>query len=108
MYQEIPFIQQSFLFTLYLLSKYGSKSRPQEFYEDAFVQAFPNLLNEIEKVPYQSPEESIRDAYFNKTLKDFAEFFRLAKLQPISEVNYRVLYEIKKSTFLDQYISFTL
>ena len=107
-YQEIPFIQQSFLFTLYLLNKYGSKSIPQTFYEDAFVQAFPDLLNEIETVPYQSREESIRDAYFNNTLKDFAEFFGLATLQPISEVNYRVFYEIKKSPFLEQYISFTL
>ena len=106
-YQEIPFIQQSFLFTLYLLSKNGNKSRPQAFYEDAFVQAFPDLVNEVETVPYQSPEESIRDAYFNNTLKDFAEFFGLATLQPKSKINYRVFYEIKKSPFLDQYISFT-
>lgn len=107
-YQEIPFVQQAFLFTLYLLSKYGSKSRPQTFYEDIFLQAFPAVFNEIEEVPYQSTEETARSAYFYRTLQDFAESFGLAELQTTSEDYLNRQYEVKKLPLLHQLISFTL
>jgi hypothetical protein len=107
-YQEIPFVQQAFLFTLFLLSKYGNKSRPQTFYEDIFLQAFPAVFNEIEDVPYQSTEETARSAYFYRTLEDFTDFFGLAELQATSD-DYRTRhYEIRKLPLLDQFISFTL
>lgn len=35
-YGEIPFIQQSFLFSLYLLNRYGDDWRTSTFYEDRF------------------------------------------------------------------------
>jgi hypothetical protein len=45
-YQEIHFIQRSFLFTLFLLKKYGDKLRPQSFYEDIFW-LYPELSKVI-------------------------------------------------------------
>ena len=107
-YQEIPFVQQAFLFTLFLLSKYGSKSRPQTFYEDIFLQAFPAVFNEIDKVPYQSTEETARSAYFYRTLDDFAGLFGLAELQATSEDYLNRQYEVKKLPLFDQFVSFTL
>ena len=107
-YQEIPFVQQAFLFTLFLLNKYSNKSRPQTFYEDIFLQAFPAVFNEIEEVPYQSTEETARSAYFYRTLKDFAEFFGLAELQATSEDYLDRQYKVKKLPLLDQFVSFTL
>ena len=107
-YQEIPFVQQAFLFTLFLLNKYGSKSRPQTFYEDIFLQAFPTVFNEIDEVLYQSAEETARSAYFYRTLKYFTDFFGLAGLQATSEDFLNRQYEVKKLPLLDQFISFTL
>lgn len=107
-YQDIPFIQQAFLFTLFLLSKYGGELRPQTFYEESFLEAFPILLNEIEQVSYQSPEETVHRVYFYRTLYHFAALFGLAKVQAISEVNYPKQYELKKLPLLDQFVSFAL
>ena len=107
-YQEIYFIQQAFLFTLFLLKKYGDKSRPQSFYEDIFLEAFPDLLHEIKEVPYQSAEETVRSAYFYRTFDHFAVFFGLAKLQAIPGGEFPTLYKVKKSPLLDHFISFSL
>ncbi|MBU0943939.1 MAG: hypothetical protein KKE53_05740 [Proteobacteria bacterium] len=107
-HQEIPFIQQSFLFTLFLLSKYGETPRPRSFYEDIFLKAFPDLLHEIEEVSYQSVGETLRNAYFYRTLSDCAEFFGLAELQAISDDAILSCYEVKKLPLLDQFISFVI
>lgn len=107
-FQDIPFIQQAFLFTLFLLGKYGDELRPQSFYEDIFLAAFPVLLNEIEQVPYQSCEKTLCRAYFYRTLSHFAAFFGLAEVQAISEKDYLTQYELKKTPLLDRFISFAV
>lgn len=105
-YQELPFLQQAFLFTLFLLQKYGGEFRPQSFYEDIFLKAFPSMSCEVEKTPYQTVEETISRAYFYRTLKHFAEFFGLAELQEISMGTVPGCYEVKKLPLLDQFVSF--
>ncbi|MEA3546950.1 MAG: SEC-C metal-binding domain-containing protein [Thermodesulfobacteriota bacterium] len=105
-YQEIFFLQQAFLFTLFLLSQYGGTSSPQEFYEDIFLGAFPDLLREIDETPYQTVEETVRRAYFYRSFMHFAEFFGLAELQAIGEEKFPRQYEVKKSPLLDQFVSF--
>ncbi len=107
-YQDIPFIQQAFLFTLFLLQKYGGKFRPQSFYEDIFLKAFPDLSREVEKTPYRTVEETISRAYFYRTLKHFAEFFGLAELQKISGGAFPGRYEVRKLPLLDQFVSFSV
>ena len=107
-YQEIPFVQQAFMYTLFLLSKYGQQSRPQSFYEDIFLAAFPALLNEIEEKPYGSAEEIARSTYFLCTLRHFADFFGLATLEAISKDDLLTSYKVKKLPLLNQFISFTL
>ncbi|MDD3927800.1 MAG: hypothetical protein PHT33_14200 [bacterium] len=39
-YPELFFMQQSFLYTLYLLHKFGGEWRANAFYEDALLKAF--------------------------------------------------------------------
>ncbi len=107
-YQEIPFFQQAFLFTLFLLQKYGGKSRTQSFYEDIILKAFPDLSREVKETPYQTVEETISRLYFYQTLKHFAEFFGLAELQKISEGTFPERYEVKKLPLLDQFVSFSV
>jgi hypothetical protein len=107
-YQEIPFFQQAFLFTLFLLQKYGGESRPQSFYEDIFLQAFPDLFRDVQETSYQSVEETIRNAYFYRTLVNFAEFFGLAELVKISGKDFPERYEVKKLPLLDQLVSFAV
>lgn len=106
-YQEVPFIQQASLFTLFLLQKYGGIFRPQSFYEDIFLKAFPSMFREVAETSYQTIEETVRHAYFYRTLMCFAEFFGLAELREISEGARSDRYEVKKLPFLDQFVSFT-
>src|SRR5699024_10058802 len=64
-YPEVPMVQQSFLFTLYLLTRYGDEERSIEFYVDAFLNAFPVLANEIaDESPYaETPEKALKRLY---------------------------------------------
>ena len=105
-YQEIPFVQQAFMFTLYLLSKYGDKPRPQSFYEDIFLRAFPALVREIDEKPYQTVQDIIRRAYFYRTLENFCQFFGLAELRATSENTFPKSYTVMKLPLLDQFVSF--
>lgn len=82
---DAPFIQQAFLFTLYLLSRHGNASRPQTSYEDAFLRAFPMVLDDVPPSPFSTAEETLRRAYTWRTLLDFARFFGLAEVEKASE-----------------------
>jgi len=105
-FQEFPFLQQAFLFTLFLLRKYGGEFRPQAFYEDIFLEAFPNLLDEVEEKVYQTKDETLRRGYFLRTMENFAAFFGLAELRKVSEGPVFVRYEVKKLPLLDQFVVF--
>jgi len=48
-YDELPGIQHTFMFTLYLLTRYGDTWRDTGFYEDAFLTAFPHVVDEVER-----------------------------------------------------------
>lgn len=93
-YPELGFIQRAFLFTLYLLARHGGTWRPQRFYEDAFLRAFPMILNEAPSWPLTTPEETVRRCYSRRTLMQFAGFLGLAAVEPVAgqfpSLEYRV------------------
>lgn len=77
-YEELPFIQQSWAFTCYLLQHFGPAERPAAFYSERFLQAFPRLVGEVEARPYREPEETVRHAYELRALERFLGLFGLA------------------------------
>lgn len=77
-HQEIPFIQHAFLFSLYLLQRYGAENRSAQFYEDIFLNAFPVLLKDIEDEVYMTKEQIFCSAYTLRTFERFAGFLGLA------------------------------
>ncbi len=83
-YPELPFIQQAFLFTLYLLARYGATRRPHRFYEDAFLAAFPMLLDEMPRNDFIAPEQMLRACYTWRALIHFADFLGLASVVPVA------------------------
>jgi len=71
--EEIPLFQQSFLFSLYLLSRYGGEWQTSTFYEDGFLRAFPRLLDQVQPFgSYYSPEKVVRLSYSSRCLEKFA------------------------------------
>ncbi|HIP37914.1 MAG TPA: hypothetical protein EYG88_00695 [Desulfocapsa sulfexigens] len=107
-FQEIPFIQQSFLFTLYLLHKYGSKWKPATFYSDSYLRAFPMILQEIEPKMYEPPEDTLQHGYILRTLQRFAGFFGLADLEQISEGPINREYKVRATGLVKEIVHFTL
>ncbi len=84
-YADLRFIQQASLFTLYLLTRHGDTWRSQTFYEDAFLRAFPIVLNDVPPSPLFTAEEDLRRCYTWRTLVDFVGFFGLAEVEKVSD-----------------------
>lgn len=85
-YPEIRLIQDSFAYSLFLLDKFGSKQRKASFYENAFLKAFPFVVEEVESNKYLSKEDVVRQVYSWRFVYRFAEFLGLVELdsKPLS------------------------
>jgi hypothetical protein len=108
-YREIPFIQQSFLFALFLLNRYGDDWRSADFYENHFLRAFPRLRDEVEPLTVLTSEQLIRSGFTSRTLVNFAGFLGLATVEPEeSGLPFVREYRIKKTPLLDKAVLFCL
>ena len=107
-YPELRFMQSAFLFTLYLLMRYGDISRSQVFYEDAFLRAFPMLLEEVPPSQVISPDETVRNCYTWRSLVHFAGFLGLATVEPASDEFLCREYRVTALPLLCQIVQFQL
>ncbi len=108
-HEEANFIQQSFVYSLYLLNLFGNEKHSQTFYEDRFLQAFPSVLEEFQETIYSTPEKDFRHCYTYRTIIHFIGFLGLAKLEEIpSGKPYSHEYNLKKSPLLDEIMKFQI
>ena len=104
-YGELAMIQQSVLFTLYLLKTKGSDWRPFSDYEDDFLRAFPAVLEEAEASPFCTAEETIRACYRLRTLERFLVFLGLVEVQVMAtDTPYNRRYRLRKTRLLDEVV----
>jgi len=103
---EIDFIQDSFLFTMYLLDLYGNEWCLNSFYEDAFLRAFPFVMKKVPPVPYSTPEETLRHYYSFRCLKGFAEFLGLVEIEQEPDDLFNRQFKIKKRPLLNEVVIF--
>lgn len=76
---DFSYVQDSFLFSVYMLHRFGDEFRPSSFYEDAYLQAFPSILDGVEGTSYCSAENRFRRYYRNRCLSDFMSFTGVAE-----------------------------
>ncbi len=108
-YDEIPFIQHSFLFTLYLLSRYGNDWQSSDIYEDLVLNAFPSVIDEMECSAYTTPEQQFRSCYTLRVMKRFAAFMGLAVVERAEKTEmYIHNYRVKKLPLLDEAVCWLL
>ncbi len=107
-YPELRLIQTAFLFTLYLLTRYGDTWQPHEFYENGFLSAFPMVLDELPHDQVFTPEEEVRNCYTWRTLIHFAGFFGLANVEPVSAKRFCREYRVKGLPLLRDAAQFRL
>lgn len=106
-YPELQIIQQAFLFTLYLLDRCGDAPRPQNFYAEAFIQAFPAAVDEVEPGLYCEPVDEVCSCYTQRTLVWFAAFLGLATVTPLAgDKRYSRHYQITKLPLLAAAVQF--
>lgn len=104
-YYNFDIIQRSFLFTAYLLHKFGDEWRDSSFYFDAFIKAFPQTLDEASHVTYGTPESTVSNAYILRAFHRGAKFMGLVEMRELKD-SHIFRYEIIKTPLLDRYISF--
>ncbi|MGC8492389.1 MAG: SEC-C domain-containing protein [Syntrophobacteraceae bacterium] len=105
-WQPVPLIQQSFLFSLYLLKRHGTEWQSNRYYEDWFLRAFPSVLQEVSPVgEYFSPEKILRSCYSLRCLDSFAGFLGLVEIQRDSDKRYGD-FRLKRLPLLDHVVRF--
>lgn len=107
-YPELPFIQQSFAFVLYLLSRFGDEERLHTFYADAYLNAFPMLVHEVAGDAYTSAEDLVRSCFMTRALERFAWFLGLASMKPVKKDMFSRDYRVRKTPLLDDAVVFTV
>ncbi len=105
-HEELRIVQTSFLFTLYILKKYGDIYREPAFYEGLFVKAFPMSLKEITESIYSSPERDVSRCYSLRSFVRFAWFLGFADFNYSGRKFFLKKYDLKKTAFLDDFIKF--
>lgn len=80
-YPDFPIIQQAFLFTLYLLRRFGTEWQTAEFYADNFLRAFPAVLGEARPLSFETAEDEVGRCYAIRALDRFAGFLGLAEIE---------------------------
>lgn len=105
-YGDLVIVQQSFLYSLFLLYRFGTPFRPPAFYEEKFLRAFPGVLREIAEPMYKPKEDYIGHCYTLRTMERFAHFFGLIEIREVSPGLFPREIEIKKSPLLDQLVHF--
>jgi len=104
--EELRIVQTTFLFTLFILKKYGDIFRESAFYEKLFIKAFPMSLNEVPQRDYSSPVKDVSSCYLMRSLERFAWFFGFADFNISGRKFFREAHQIKKTSFLDEFIKF--
>lgn len=74
---EFHIVQRAWAFSLYLLTRYGHRTRPATYYAESFLRAFPAVLAEAPEDSWHSPAEAVTAAYSLRTFRNFAALFGL-------------------------------
>ncbi len=106
-YYELHIVQRSFLFTLYLLHRFGSREHDGGYYVDAFLSAFPVALDEIPPREYTTPDRIVRSTYLGRTFDAFLPLFGLAcVVRTWDKVALEDRYRIDVLTLLEDAVQF--
>jgi hypothetical protein len=98
----LPFLQQSFLFTAYMLDKFENKPKSFYDYQTLFIDAFPMVLSEVEWATNTNNDEAVvRNTYSHRVQQQFLWFMGLARVElKDGSENKRKYWEEDKFMFL--------
>jgi hypothetical protein len=90
-------------YTIYLLSKYGDKMRPESFYSDAILKAFPDILDDfIDDGLFSNPEKDFAHCYQTRILNRFLYLYGfISGFETIDDLKDNIM--IQKTDVFDQF-----
>ena len=106
-YEEIPFIQHGFLFTIYMLQLFGDRWHDSDFYADNFLNAFPMAEHEVEESFYAEPDVIFKRCYSSRSLLQFAGLLGLAEIKGAANPVKRDSFQLHATPLLDAAVKFT-
>ena len=90
------------------MHRHGDTEHDARFYEDAFLRAFPMLLDQLTPHPFFDSESRLRQCYTLRTLERFAAFFGVIQLTCTRTDPAGFAYQITKTPLLDEVVHFHL
>lgn len=78
-YSEEPVGQYGYLFSIYLLKKFGEKENSTNFYAEKYLQVFEKFIT-LFNDDYSTPEKQFNSCYTVRTFERFTEWFGLTKI----------------------------
>jgi hypothetical protein len=108
LYPDFHIIQNSFLYSLYLLHLHGDEFQPADFYGELFLKAFPAVLDEAPTDRFSTPRENVVTCHGVRVFERFAVLFGLAETRELKGGRSTWRFEVKKSPVLDEFIHFNL
>lgn len=104
---DLHIVQNSWAFSLFLLQKHGADWKPTGFYEDAFLNAFPALIDSVENRTYSSPENTIKSCYRLRVIRHWMSWFGLAQIEDRGAAKpYEKNLYIRKTELADEVVIF--
>jgi len=105
-YPEVGLVQSFFAYTLYLLTRHGQEWHENTFYEDAFLRAFPSVLDSVEPNAHETREVLARGMYSLRSFERFAKPLGLVEIDKTSEDRYGRVFKLKATALLRDAVRF--
>lgn len=105
-YEEMPFIQQGFLFSVYLLQLYGNRWHESEFYANNYLNAFPMAADEVKETFYAEPEIIFKRCYTLRCLLYFVGLLGLAEIKGAANPAERNSFQLRATPLLGAVVKF--
>jgi len=97
--------QIGFAFSLFLLSRYGDIERPDRFYSEKYLKAFPMIRQDFSDNPFDEDDRQFHHAYSLRTFERFLEYFNVTQSRTEGEFLEGIKF-IKKTVLFDKILCF--
>lgn len=102
LYPSLEIIQKSVLFSCYLLHRKAKTFIQANELSTCFIQAFPAVLNTMERYPSTEPEEIVRRAFCVRFIECFCEYFGLVTIRREEKLSSHLDYFVQISPFFEK------
>ena len=106
-YPSFWIIQEGFVFSLYLLHRKARRFIEDNDLGDYFIKAFPKSLSDAEGISFFDPSDTVKNCFSFRFLEHFCEYFGFVDTRREKKTPYGFHLFIKKSSFYDQYITWS-